>query len=90
MRYVNLDILFDSNCAARDKNAQKRTRVRVRTIRARMSRYTKQHKIKIKDHEQTVIHHGGRRTAIATATDVNICGSFLRNFFGGLLRDKDA
>ena len=40
--------------------------------------------------DQTAMHHGGRQTAIATATDVNTCGLFLRSFLGELLRDKDA
>ena len=47
-------------------------------------------KIKTKDHGQIIMHHGGRQTAIATATDVNLCLMFLRIFLGGLLRDKDA
>ena len=34
------------------------------------------------------MHHGGRGTVIATATDVNICGLFLRSFLGGPLRDN--
>ena len=48
------------------------------------------YKNKTKDHEQTVMHHGGRRTAIATATDHTLCPAFLHSFLGGLLRDKDA
>ena len=82
---INLDILFNSH-----KNVQKRMSARARTASERTSRYTKWHKIKTKDHEQTTMHHGDRQTAITTATDVNLYWPFLNISLDWPPRNQDS